>query len=153
MVEKGGSINGSRLIVKGVDFNLSFLSCGSLESLKFLIVAFCHKQEKERRIDEAKGKAGEEGEECGIVKEEKGSLGTWARRKERGWRDSGTLHGERGSFRRSSEESTFCTLSRRLPGVGGGGRGARPGPPSRFPPRTLSRQPGQPVCRHRSRPG
>lgn len=41
MVEEGGSINGSRLIVKGVDFNLSFFNCGSLESLKFLIVAFC----------------------------------------------------------------------------------------------------------------
>ena len=41
MVVEGSSINGSRLIVKGVDFNLSFLNCGSLESLKFLIVAFC----------------------------------------------------------------------------------------------------------------
>lgn len=41
MVEEGSSINGSRLIGKGVDFNLSFLNCGSLESFKFLFVAFC----------------------------------------------------------------------------------------------------------------
>lgn len=38
-------------------------------------------------------------------------------------------------------------LSRRLPGD------TRPEPPGRFPPRTPRRQAGQPVCRHRSRPG
>lgn len=35
MVEEGDSIIGFGLMVKGVDFDLSF-NCGSLESLKFL---------------------------------------------------------------------------------------------------------------------
>ena len=71
-----------------------------------------------------RGKAWEEGQECGIVKV---GLGTWAQRKERGWRGSGTLHEGHGSLGHSSAESTFGTLSRRPLG------GARPGLPGRFP--------------------
>lgn len=40
MVKEGDNIIGFGLMVKSVDFDLSFLSCGSLESLKLLIVAF-----------------------------------------------------------------------------------------------------------------
>lgn len=39
MVEEGDSIIGFGLMVKGVDFDLSF-NCGSRESLKFLHCAF-----------------------------------------------------------------------------------------------------------------
>ena len=44
MVEEWKSVIGFGLMVKGVDFYLFFLNCGSPESLKFLIVAFgqCH---------------------------------------------------------------------------------------------------------------
>ena len=71
-----------------------------------------------------RGKAWEEGQECGIVKV---GLGTWAQRKERGWRGSGTLHEGHGSLGCSSAESTFGTLSRRRLG------GACPGLPGHFP--------------------
>lgn len=39
-MEEGDSIIGFGLMVKGVDFDLSLFNCGSLESLKFLTVAF-----------------------------------------------------------------------------------------------------------------